>query len=204
MVLRWDLDECTGSVANDLSGRNNQGVLSNVTWSTDTPSKKACSLHVDVSAATSLITTTLNSTLYFSNITISSWFKTTDSGTGVSPYYFDFRIVNGGYFQFCLNGCLQSSKRFNDGKWHLVVITGDSKNVLVYIDGENRPELTRPPDSGNISNFVLGSYNGSTNHINEFDELRMYSRALSSREIHQLYAEGLSQHLASRQWSLSQ
>lgn len=199
MILRWDLDECSGTTANDTSGLGNNGALTNVTWSTDTPTNKLCSLHIDIASPNSFISTTLNRTILFSHMTVSSWFKTTHAGgSGNSPYYFDFRIVNGGYFQFCLNGCFQSGKKYNDGKWHLVAITGDTKNVLVYIDGDNIPELTRPADNGNISSFVLGSYNGSTNYISEFDDFRMYSRALSSREIHQLYALQRSSSIARR------
>lgn len=197
IALRWDLDECSGMVASDSSGLNNNGLLTNVTWSTDTPTNRNCSLHVDAESPASFIASSINPEIFFSRMTVSSWFKTASlGGTGVSPYYFDFRIINGGYFQFCLNGCHQSIKKYNDNKWHLVVITGDSKNVLVYIDGDNIPELTRPSDSGSINSFVLGSYNGSSNHITEFDDFRIYSRALSSRDIRFLYAEEASEYVA--------
>lgn len=81
-----------------------------------------------------------------------------------------------------------------DGNWHHIVITKDDANVKVYKDGDLESTITST--SGTYSNpttLQIGRNNYNTNGVNNFDgsidQVRIYSTALDSDQVADLYNE---------------
>jgi hypothetical protein len=79
------------------------------------------------------------------------------------------------------------------GQWHHAAITGDEKRVILYFDGKEQMrenEGKYPGDSpvflpsGNQTWINLGWRFGNWYGDCSIDELRIYGRALTDREIH--------------------
>jgi len=87
---------------------------------------------------------------------------------------------------------LTGAATINDGNWHsvCVVFDNDAGQVLLYVDGQLDGQLANPVNSPNVTDSLyLGMdrlaaafFNGS------LDQVRIYNRALSSRQAKQLNA----------------
>jgi len=82
---------------------------------------------------------------------------------------------------------------FNTGTWYFVTVTYDGQNVKFYVDGKLigvaklTEELTTPSD-------IFIGYNpsgGNEYNYGDFDEVRIYNRALSEEEVKALYEQGV-------------
>jgi hypothetical protein len=85
-----------------------------------------------------------------------------------------------------------TSNTYNDGLWHDVVGVFDGANVRIYLDGGAESIVgdatTGPIDTASGAKVVFGNYNaGGGRFDGDFDEVRIYDRALSSSEVRQLY-----------------
>ena len=93
----------------------------------------------------------------------------------------------------------QSSTTFSDNVWYNVSVTYDSSNIKVYVNGSL--DTTQSYD-GTIRNFTDSNYQFHTigsgksvssgiffNYIGKLDQFRIYSSALSSSDITNLYNE---------------
>ena len=94
---------------------------------------------------------------------------------------------------------LNSVNTFDAGKWHHVVGTYDGAEMKIYVNG--KLENTSDAQSGAINYpdrvfFSIGSYKDDNEdfvHKGKLDEVRLYDRALSEKEIsNNLNAEGLA------------
>jgi len=84
-------------------------------------------------------------------------------------------------------GSLVSTMPPNNG-WHHFVYTFDGTRNRLYIDGQQRATTTTQPDSGAVVNARVGAiYNGAESFGGIVDELRIYNRALSAREVAALH-----------------
>ncbi|MHC4202478.1 MAG: LamG domain-containing protein, partial [Planctomycetota bacterium] len=129
--------------------------------------------------------------------TVTAWIRTTGDGTifaktaprgdwvpgGKSLF------VRGGRVSFDVGfvGCVDGRSRVADGKWHHVAFTGGSPQCI-YVDGvlDGDGRLERRGDvGGNV--FKLGStsnnFPSSDQFRGELDDVRVYGRALSAKEI---------------------
>jgi len=218
LVGRWDFDECTGTTAADMSGFSSNGTLNGtVSWSTDTPSGQGCSVHFD--GSTNAVTVPDSDRYSFPNniFTISLWMKaeTTSVFIGVIS-------KGGGGFEYSLQGpnssalslatwnlagglAVYGAANFSyDTKWNQIAITADGSYISVYKNGSF---LTRTAYGGAAS---LGNGPGLLRigagldgaGVRPFtglvDDVRIYGRALSVQEIHQMYASVVSQNVAMR------
>ena len=76
--------------------------------------------------------------------------------------------------------------------WHHVALVRDGAKVAVYLDGRIEPELiaTAPPtSSGEL--WIGGRGDGQFGFEGRIDEVAVYSRALSSEEVHKHYQAAL-------------
>jgi prepilin-type N-terminal cleavage/methylation domain-containing protein len=218
IVGNWNLDEGTGTTANDSSGYYNTGTLMNGTaWTSDTPYKAAgqgagkyalsfdgTDDYVQLPDVPSLNLRTM--------ISVSIWLKTTDTngviltrggGSGASDLQYLLIIENGEpvFYLYKADGsgrAVDSATSITDNNWHHVFATWDGSMARIYVDGTEKASgsLTGTlRDSGYTPR--LGRYSTSSGQYygGIMDEVRVYSSgALSAAEIQKLYVQGLENH----------
>jgi len=203
-VLVLNMDEGTGTNAEDTSGQGNNGTLVNgATWGTGISGNAlefdGVNQYVNLSNANSLRVS--------NGYTFSLWLKTDDMSTSrVLSKYEGWK--KGGYDLYFSTNYLEfytqnatdvKAIRSQDitglkGEWFHVLITCDNGVGGVYINGVEGAVLNscynEPYYDYIDSNLYLarvgdgsagGFYNGS------IDEVRVYNRALSAREVKALY-----------------
>jgi prepilin-type N-terminal cleavage/methylation domain-containing protein len=187
----WSFDEGTGTVANDISGWNNNGTLVNApTWrcaSTDlsyTPSGQGCSL--EFNGVNNYINLGYRSSLQMGTgaITMEMWIKPDSfpSGTesmnlfyggatgGASGYGASIRYSTG-MFRYEVYGSTGGRQPYEPnigikiGEWQHItaVFDGVNNQMKAYRDGieKDSRNISDPGNVQNTSNFYIGSY-GST------------------------------------------
>ncbi len=205
----WSFDEGSGSTAKDSSGYGNNGTISGASYTSETPhkivgsgaGKYALSFggsgYIDCGNGASLNIT--------GEITLEAWIKTSDWGPGyrgiVAKNLSDntpwaLRINNTKQVIFNMNPSGQSwtlDLRFPqssvDGQWHHLVATYNGSVGAIYQDGKlintQTVNFSINPAVGDNVEIGGGAFNGL------IDEVRIYSRALTSAEIQKHYAESL-------------
>lgn len=199
VVLHMPFEEGSGTFANDLSGKNNNGTISGANW-TQGKIGKALSFdgkddYINVSNSNSI-------SFVDKSFTLESWIYPYSEGSASKMF-----ICKGPYtVSYCLN-------LYNDGSFYvysdsgLTVISGatptrfkewnhiaavwdaTTKYVSLYINGQ----LSLVGSDGNGWNMTRGDltigtvgypYNGT------IDEVKIYNRALSADEIKREYERG--------------
>jgi prepilin-type N-terminal cleavage/methylation domain-containing protein len=197
-LLIWEFDECSGTAIFDRSERQNGGTITNGAWSTDTPNGTGCSLQFSTTGYVDSAVT--SPTVSRQNFTSSVWFKT----TSLNDQKILYNGANGSYIQTlngalraCLPACSVGTKRIDDNKWHLAVTVGDSNSIRIYLDGNSNPEFTMPASATTDAAVIrVGAYpGGGYNFTGYIDQVRIYNRALTVKEIHQMYVDGVTRHL---------
>ena len=90
---------------------------------------------------------------------------------------------------------ISTQQTFNDDQWHhFVVVRGSGGVIKIYADGDNQTLVLNQGDGINNENvnnaisFAIGRKNsGGQSWDGLIDEVRIYSRALSSTEISEHY-----------------
>lgn len=135
------------------------------------------------------------------------WLKHTSTETSMMLFsqafagsYF-FAQINGGSgpakFQFADSGDVSFSTSgtpdLHDGGWHHVVITKSNLTWVVYVDGAVDTNFTATINTSYSANALnFGTYGGGTGNFytGALDEFGIWSRALTSTEVSQLYNGG--------------
>ena len=209
LISYWKLDEADGSTGhtaydavNYPSGNN--GAFTDVTQSSANGKLPTGSpIGAGFNGTTSKIDVGNNSSLNLtSNLTISAWIKTT---TILSKYIFNrYDISNSyvgysfevspttGYLNF-YNGTtvVNSASAVNSGNWVHCVVTNDGTNTKFYINGTLTNTIAQGnPNSATVS-AAIGWATGTVSYFNgSIDEVGIWSRALSSQEVQQLFNFG--------------
>ena len=85
-----------------------------------------------------------------------------------------------------------------DGNWHNVIVVLDNPNATlkVYLDGNSSPEITKTLSSSNITldkvfseDWTIGSQGTIRFFDGSIDQVRIYSTALTSSQVTELYNE---------------
>ena len=207
LVGYWKLDEASGAVASDSSGKNNNGnVIGAITWRSGS---ECVNQNCAETATGGSITIPYNSSLNLTtNVTYAHWIKIKTAIPASSwPYslgndshrYISFRSAANGtswIFEYGRNNpTCNGSSYTNTGSlaigantWRYIATTYDGSSIKTYLDGV----------LASNTNFSLGfcnnpsvSYNiaqGSASPgVYLVDEARIYSRALSAAEIAAIY-----------------
>lgn len=212
IMARWDFDDCSGSTIADSSGYERDGSLvAGVSFSTNVPNQNGCALNLS-SASVSFaapVSTAVN------NITISLWANL--SSTSMKGTFFHngnltgngdgYSIgvgsgnadVNGNQLIAWLDNVAWLNSGVNIGVgWHHIVLLRDSTTWHFYLDGSvvgttftNTPIA---PTGGAAIGSDTSGYNRYFNGL--LDNVRVFNRALTSREIHTLYAGDLPRYLS--------
>jgi hypothetical protein len=199
-LVSWWRFEGSGTTATDSGSGGNDGTLINgVTRSADVPipftNTKSILLdgvddYVDIGNPSNLSTIT--------SISISAWFKTTDTVGGLVIVGSDDQIQGRRYilrtessngiklrfFSFSSNGSFDDiigTTNINDGQWHHVMAINNGTNLKIYIDGV----LDNSNTNGNLINTTFAtpninigrrSYSGNENYFDGLiDEVAIWS-----------------------------
>ncbi len=151
------------------------------------------------------------------NYTISLWFNTTATSSGPILEFGEcnanecgsghtmlgWRNTNGNFSASDYNGThryIDASSTYRDGVWHFVVMILDSQSLKLYIDGKFYGENTAINSTNdgllNPNYMIVGARSRNTQsdvdniiyYKGKLDDLRVYSRALTSQEIADMYA----------------
>lgn len=156
-------------------------------------------------------------TVNLTTITISAWFNTTYSSGGIR-YIYCIWTGTDRWLAISINSSgapilrlknsggdaslVSSVSGYNDGSWHHVLGTWDGSNASIYVDGTNRGSASKGGvlnDSGYIFDSIrigriLGSYTGGY-FPGKLDELAIWSTALSTDQISEVYNGGTPKSL---------
>jgi MYXO-CTERM domain-containing protein len=212
MVAYWNLDETTGTTANDSSGNNNTGSYYNTPVpSTDVPPVpvgNVRSLSFVATGSTQRVAVNDSLSLRISGpMTVSAWVKPTidtpsyqkgiiekwtQGASAIDGYMFRLGWSSAGNNvpTFTLgNGATQAGAAtgtpLTNGQWTHVAGVYDGSNLLLYVNGLSSALTpnTSAPTNANTQELHIGSDYGTNVFTGNIDEARLYNRGLTPSEI---------------------
>ncbi|NLY44198.1 MAG: hypothetical protein GX066_09615 [Clostridiaceae bacterium] len=208
LVLWYKFDETEGTVVRDSSGNNNNGaLLGDATWSTE--GKMGGSVRLGGSDGYVSMPEGIVSNL--DDITVAMWVKMEstssylrlfDFGTGTSVNMFltpsglnegavglAFAITTSGWQE---EERMEKGTPLDTNVWKHVAVVLSGDTGFIYEDGVEvaRGTITlNPSDLGNTTNNYIGKsqYSSDPYFRGNFDDFRIYSKALSAAQIKALY-----------------
>ncbi len=186
LLLYMPFEEGSGTVTQDWSANNNDGTITSATW---TSGKYGNALSFD--GSTSYVN--INSVTGYANaITAEAWVKTSVStgwkdvlAGGCGDLLFGVTSANTGVIGFG-GQCnapfvpLSSTTSISDNQWHHIAGTYDGSTAKIYIDGKLDNSGAR---SGTFTPGTLQISLSTEKFNGQIDDVRIYNRALSQREI---------------------
>ena|ERR1035437_4232411 len=203
LVGWWKLDDGSGTTAIDSSGNGYSGTLiGNTLLPVWTTGQIGGALRFGDTAMTGVtLGTQVNSYLSDSNtFTISAWFNTSSttnqviigSDTG-GPDRTYITVANGNINLGTYNGgfVCKSAAFTAVNSWHHVVMINSSSVVSGYLDGVAMTGSACPSTDSVHLTTIGGSYHIPYTNLpfyGSIDDVRVYSRALTSQDVSELYA----------------
>ncbi|MCP3902729.1 MAG: LamG domain-containing protein, partial [Planctomycetes bacterium] len=198
-VAHWKLDETSGTTAADSVG-GHDGTVSDGTWS----SSGRISGAMEFDGTDDFITVANATPLQLTNkMTITAWIKGDAWGTGNSvntilrkggsdPVNWQLAITKG-KVSLTLDDTddapIIGATVLTAGEWSHVAATWDGPKARVYVDGviDNHPPPTKfAPIGTDTRSVYLGGRSGADLFDGLIDDVRLYNRALSAKEIEQV------------------
>lgn len=209
----WRLDEGTGLIANDATGSNNSGILTNSpTWTSgyldQSVALNGSSAFIDLTGKASSFTFLSNA-----SFSVAAWvrFNTTTASTTEGPILSitntatDNRLLHlirrrtndaSNASKICMdffNNAVYTANTVTDFRWHHVVGTFSTDNGTVgtqsiYLDGILEGTRASAPAlaMSSVTSMYIGRYD--TMYTNEnINDVRVYDRAISAAEVSSLY-----------------
>ena len=207
LVAWWPLDETSGDDAADASPGKQHGKLKNgPAWA---KGHKGGALKLDGKDDYVAITKAFYKRTGIPAITVAAWIRTSSLnqqiiasfdhdeywGLGVNNVVAKYGQVGWSLMTDSGQISLAGRTRVNDGKWHHVAGVFDKGKATIYVDGVADATMTRGYTfgTGNRRYGFLGvgskadKYDGDqalgTNFAGDMDDVRIYSRALTTTEI---------------------
>lgn len=190
LVGYWNFNEGSGSVANDSTENNNDGIISSATWTTG---KYGNALLFDGG----LVNVSDSNSLDVSQVTIEAWVNVNSLGTDKEIVQkngaYGLKLGRSGGFNDRFVGYVWGlpstqqpiSNTISTGNWYHVVFTSNGTNHKLYLNGilQNSTVYANSIPSSNGALGIGGDSTG-TNYINAtIDEVRIYRRVLLDNEI---------------------
>jgi len=215
LVGYWKFDEGSGTTAYDASGRGNNGTIYPATMSY--LSAGSCRIGVscvfDTGSGTTFQTVSVSDSPSLGNmsaLTLSVWINPAEvkqgqilykrQSSGVPAWYsFIIREESNNSLSFITTNTSGSSVTLttsanviNQNVWNLITATYDGSTMRVYENGALVPGTVA--QSGNIldsdERFLIGGLDNTVFFHGTIDDVRIYSRALSTAEIQAIYRAG--------------
>lgn len=200
----WSFDEGTGTQAGDFSGGDNNGFVTNATW---TNGKFGNALDFDGSG--DYVQAALSPDITGDDPRTISFWANVDSSEDVSGrqgwYIWQgpnsqgagelYSIgVEGGYIEVAH---WSDDRNYTDAlvdfdNWqHVVVVYHGGGDERVYLNGELADSTNGSALVTTTGDWYVASRSGSTDYLHtKMDELRIYNRALAASEVQRLYQAG--------------
>lgn len=203
LQLWWDFHEGSGAYTFGRSTNSFVGYLANALWTNGVYAGSGVYINgsgSDVESSGSICSG-------YSNITVSIWFKSTNSqpagtllvakhnGGTSGEYFLSFANASGTLLNFTTINT--NASRVNlpvtvpnmlDGNWHNAVGSYDGTTMSLYLDGQLYGTAAQ---SGaiqkNASLLKVGAYTSGANFTGSEDELMIWNRGLNVGEIQTLY-----------------
>ena len=214
MIGAWLFDDGKGDTAKDSSGHNLHAKFDKGTpkWS---KGKFAGGLEFDGQSQASVPD---NELMHLKSFTLTTWMnsaKTSDKwqilaakenrGAGGNRNYGLFAHINKGvmHYSFTSGGWKSYDGKtvVTDGKWHYITTTYEQPSLTLYIDGkvDGKQEPNAVPDTPKNKFFIGGcDLDGAGYYLTgTLDDMALYNRALSEKEINQLMNTGLKEGMTS-------
>jgi prepilin-type N-terminal cleavage/methylation domain-containing protein len=210
-VLFYNFNEGSGTTANDLSGYNNVGTLTNgPVYSSDTPGTTGSSLQCNGSTQYAFASHT--AAMDSPTITVMAWGKTTSTGwrkiVGQGP---DASEVFGLYVgptglirvERQINGVqdvgVQTSTTYNDGKWHHYAYSYDGTTEKLYVDGIlNTTHAIAGVLNSSSEGISVCAEKSSTSQVfywnGNVDDVMIFTHALTAMDVTRIYATEAPAH----------
>lgn len=181
----------SGFLLPDLSGRGNNGTLTNMAADDWVSSQYGTAMDFD--GSNDFVSLGNNSVFQINTGTICAWIKTSNAGSSYRAILTK-QLAYGMYLQgnvFMIYDFGSSSDRSTginlaDNRWHYVATTfqsGVTNGTFLYVDGISRLTTTMTISDQQVQ-VLIGEGNTNSQHFaGQFDDLRIYNRVLSESEI---------------------
>lgn len=204
LLVRWDFNDSSGTVASDLSGNNLAGTLNDMDFITNgVPGILGGAL--DFQGGEDRVFVQDESVFGPAGypFTLSAWVNTTNSGVVLflgdksdSDTYFNLRVSGPGQARLEARRNSGTVTRVTggtvgDGQWHLVTAVFENDEYTLYVDGTligSTPASVSYASS--IDRFSAGALDRSSiadRYTGKIDDARLYARALGATEIANLF-----------------
>ncbi len=206
----WKLDDNTGTNAADSSGNNHPGTLTNgPTWTSGHNGGYAVSFDgVDDVVVTSTPVTTvtdnvsLSAWVYWSGATSSSVAVLYNGNTGANGYGIfigDNSCGVGSKVNILVGGincnALSSPPTLSTNTWTHLVIIRNSGTWTMYVNGvQEAGSGVNTPNVPTTATSIGSNHAGSGTFSGIVDDARIYTRALSTADVLELYTGGIDLH----------
>ena len=203
LVGYWNLNEGTGTTANDSSGNGNTGTISGATW---TSGKYGNALLFNGQSTNNVSCGNSSVLRDFTQLTISLWFKTSNTSlTGARTIVARWNAA-AGQRSYAINQETNNKISFYlrksddsasitvtsnspiDTNWHHIAGVWNGTHMMLYIDGVLQSDIKAiSAIQPSIAKFYIGRQQGGAVIYGRVDDVRVYGRALSESEIRDLY-----------------
>ena len=199
-VAWWPLDEATGTIARDASGKGFDGTLESGTWTTG---RSGSAVNLDGTAG-DVVIPALN--LYTNTLTISAWVRRSGSQASSAGLVFcragssvaGLRLGSNNELRYNWNNA-SAAYNFNsgltlpDGQWAFAALVVEPARAILYLNSG-----TGLRSATNTTTHAIEEFNGITyfgwdpssitrRFRGALDEVRVCNRALSATEVQALY-----------------
>lgn len=206
LVGHWKMDEGEGKVLLDHSGKKNNATIvdpSGVSW---VKGKEQLAIRIVTTGKRHYSNVSHNSSINLTKaVTISAWIKPEVKANKVivskSPDGYELSTTKDGKIEFWINResnggkyRLLSVEDYPTGGWTHVAGTFDGSTSVIYINGVADYSAGYGPQAikTNRNPLTIGARGTGNRWEGELDEIRVYDRALSSKEIAALVTGSLS------------
>ena len=195
LIGHWKLDETSGTTAFDSGSGGNDGTMTGgLDAGTDSVSGKI-NTALTFNGSSDYIDTNYNTDFSTGGYTLTAWAKTSAAApqrilsklTGINNQ--KWAMLESGNFECGLHdGALQASSvtgNFNDDSWHFFACVVDGSNITAYVDGIAGTADTHDDTlTTNSTDWNIGRNNAGNEYWDgEIDDVRIYSRALTTEDI---------------------
>ncbi|MDP3901231.1 MAG: LamG-like jellyroll fold domain-containing protein [bacterium] len=201
----WRFEEGSGTTAYDNAGYSNNGTITGATYvANDTLGGTALVFNGTSSDYVTISNSIPSAT--DNRITVAHWYKPLSGGG-------DPRIVNRGWcgagswlshrtlgFGVTASGGCAGQRwasfgSMNSGEWYFLVGVYDGTTVYAY---KNGVLISTKDGAGADISALSGGMTFMTNNSGQLDDVYIFTSALTTTQVQQLYAEGLNSHLAGK------